>query len=69
MLRYVGIGMSVYTLTYPMPSTGRKTRIPQRQGSIRRSEEHHDGFEVVELEPEEACDFDCVTTLEKVSYR
>jgi len=55
-----------------MPSAARKIRIPQRsnrQGSVRRSEEHHDGFEVVELEPEESYDFDFITTLEKVSYR
>jgi len=41
----------------------------QRQCSIHRSEEHHDGFDVIELEPEEAYDFGLITNLEIVSYR
>jgi hypothetical protein len=38
-LIYVGIGMSVYTLAYPMPSAARKTRIPQPPArfAVRRS--------------------------------
>jgi len=76
-LRYIGIGMSVYTLTYPMPPASRKNRDTQhtklqhknRFGSIRRSDEQDDDIEVVELESEEAYSFDFIKTLEKISYR
>jgi hypothetical protein len=71
-LRYVGIGMSVYTLTYPIPSASRTEPTSPSTGFQRSShflDEQDDDFELLEIESEEAYAFDFIKTLQKITYR
>jgi hypothetical protein len=71
-LRYVGIGMSIYTLTYPIPSASR-TKPKSLSTSCQRFshllDEQYDDFELLEIESEEAYAFDFIKTLQKITYR
>jgi hypothetical protein len=71
-LKYVGIGMSVYAVTYPILSArlkNQKTRRSDRHVSTRGLHKFNDYFELVELEAEETNGFDFTTNLEKTHHR
>jgi hypothetical protein len=71
-LRYVGIGMSVYTLAYTLLSVSGNERTLQSIDQVTSShplDEHNDDFELLELEFEEASSFDFIKSLQKITYR
>jgi hypothetical protein len=71
-LRYVGLGMSVYALTYPIPSASRTEPTSLSIGcqrSFNFLDEQDDNFELLEIESEEAYAFDFIKTLQKITYR
>jgi len=71
-LKYIGIGKSVFAVTYPiLPANckGQKPRRTNQRGSTRKSSNLNDGSQLVELESEEACGFDFVKNLEKIHHR
>jgi hypothetical protein len=70
-LKYVGIGMSVYMLTYPILSASGTERTSQSTDQVISShplDEHNDDFELLKLEFEEAYSFDFIKTLQQISY-
>ncbi len=69
-LRYVGIGMSIYRLTY-LPASRTKPESPSTgcQRFPHLLDEQDDDFELLEIESEEAYAFDFIKSLQKITYR
>lgn len=66
-LRYIGIGRSVYTLTWAVGSSNVHTSQSMNQVTANHPPDKRiDDFEVLELEFEEAYGFDFIRTLDKL---